>query len=131
MNLPETPKSAKSFSTEIRKSDLELHLRGLKMQRERGLVADGLLEGIAAEIAFFILVGAEGPEGVLVRAVDGRAGETEEERIRQRLPHLAAEVTFLRAMRLVHHHDDVRPLVQLPARLPKLVDRSDEHLAHV
>ena len=101
------------------------------MQRQRGLVADGLLERVAAHVALLVLVGAEGPEGVPVGPVDGRAGEAEQERVRQRLAHLAAEVAFLRAVRLVHHHDDVRPLVQLAARLAELVDGGDEHLAHV
>ena len=42
------------------------------------------------------------------RPVDGRAGQAEEKGVRQRLAHLAAEIAFLRAVRLVHHHDDVR-----------------------
>ena len=111
--------------------DLQLHLRRLEMQRQRGLVADGFLERVAAHVALLVLVRAEGPEGVPVGAVDGRAGEAEQERIRQRLAHLAAEVAFLRAMRLVHHHDDVRALVQLAAGLAELVDGGDEHLAHI
>ena len=111
--------------------DLQLHLRRLEVQRQRGLVADGLLERVAAHVALLVLVGAEGPEGVAVGAVDGRAGEAEEEGIGQRLAHLAAQVAFLRAVRLVHHHDDVRALVQPAARLAELVDGGDEHLAHV
>ena len=94
--------------------DLELHLRRLEVQRQRGLVADRFLERVAAHVALLVLVGAEGPEGVAVGAVDGRAGEAEEEGIGQRLAHLAAQVAFLRAVRLVHHHDDVRALVEPP-----------------
>ena len=110
---------------------LELHLRGLEMQRERGFVADGLLEGIAAEVALFILVGAEGPERVLVRPIDGRAGEAKQKRIWQRLAHLAAEIAFLGAVSFVHHDDDVRAFVQLAAGLAELVDRGDEHFPDV
>ena len=111
--------------------DLQLDLRRLEMQRQRGLVPDGLLERVAAHVAFLVLVGAEGPEGVLVGPVDGRAGEAEEEGVGQRLAHLAAQVAFLGAVRLVHHHDDVRALVQPAVRLGELVDGGDEHLAHV
>ena len=87
--------------------DLELHLRRLEMQRQRGLVADGFLERVAAHVALAILVRAERPESIAIRPIDRRAGKPEQKRIRQRLAHLAPEVAFLRAMRLVHHHDDV------------------------
>ena len=35
------------------------------------------------------------------------------------------------AMRIVHHDDDVRPLVEHAAHLAKLVDGGDDHLAYV
>ena len=111
--------------------DLELHLRGLEVQRQRGLVADGFLERVTAHVAFLVFVGAEGPVGIAVGTVDGRAGEAEEEGIGQGLAHLAAQIAFLRAVGFVHHHDDVGAFVQPAAGLAELVDGSDEDLAHV
>ena len=48
--------------------------RRLEVQRQRGLVANGILERVAAHVALVVLVGAKGPEGVAVGTVDGRAG---------------------------------------------------------
>lgn len=53
--------------------DLQPDLRRLEIQRQRGPVADRVLERVAAEVPAFVLVGAEGPERVAVGAVDGRA----------------------------------------------------------
>ena len=111
--------------------DLQPHLRRLEMQRQRGLVADGILERVAAQVALVVLVGTEGPEGVAVGAVDGRAGEAEQEGIGQGLTHLATQVAFLGAVGFVHHDDDVRAFVEPAAGLAKLVDGGDQHLAHV
>ena len=111
--------------------DLQPHFRRFEMQRQGGLVTDGLLEGVAAQVALVVLVGTEGPEGVVVGTVDGCAGEAKQERIGQRLAHLATEVAFLGAMGFVDHDDDVRAFVEPAAGLAELVDGGNEHLAHV
>ena len=111
--------------------DLQSHLRRLEMQRQRGLVPDRLLERVAAHVALLVLVGTESPERVPVGPVDRRAGQAEEEGIGQGLAHLAAEVAFLGAVGFVHHHNDVRAVVQFAAGLAELVDRGDEHLADI
>jgi hypothetical protein len=49
--------------------------------------------------------------------------------LRFKQPDLTTKVAFLRAMRLVYHHNDVRAFIQSAAGLTKLVDGSDEHLA--
>ena len=103
----------------------------LEVQRHRGAVADRLLEAVAAHVAALVLLGAEGVEGVAVGAVDRRAGQAEQERVRQRLAHLAAEVALLRAVRLVDHHDDVAAVVEDAVGLGELVDRRDDDLADV
>ena len=78
-----------------------------------------------------VLVGAERVERVAVGAVDRRAGQPEQERVRQRLAHLAAEVALLGAVGLVDHGDDVVAVVEDARRLAELVDRRDDDLAHV
>ena len=111
--------------------DLEPHLGHLEMERQRGPIADGILERVAAEVALLVLIGAKGPVGVAVGPVDRRAGEAKEKGVGQRLAHLAPQVPLLGAVRLVDHDDDVGALVQAPVRLGELVDGRDEHLAHV
>lgn len=111
--------------------NFQLHRRCFEMQRQRGLVADAVLEGIAAHVARAVFVRAEGPEGVAVRPVDRGAGQAKEEGIGQGLAHLAAQIALLRAVRLVHHHDDVLAGVPLARGLAKLVNGRDQHLAHV
>ncbi len=101
------------------------------MERHRRAVADRLLEAVAAHVAGLVLLGAEGVEGVAVGAVDRRAGQPEQERVRQRLAHLAAEVAFLRAVGLVDQRDDVAAVVEDAAGLAELEDRGDDDLPHV
>jgi len=45
-------------------------------------------------------------------AIDRRAGEAEQERIRQRRAHLHAEVAFLGAMRFIDQRDEVVAVVE-------------------
>ena len=111
--------------------DVQLEQPRLEVERHRGAVADRVLEAVAAHVAGLVLLGAEGVEGVAVGAVDRRAGEAEQERVRQRLAHLAAEVALLRAVRLVDHRDDVAAVVEDAVGLAELEDRGDDDLAHV
>ena len=89
--------------------DVQLDQPGLEVQRQRGAVADRVLEPVAAHVAVLVLVRAERVERVPVAPVDGRAGQAEQEGVRQGLAHLPAEVALLGAVRLVHHRDDVGP----------------------
>ena len=111
--------------------DVQLEQARLEVERHRGAVADRLLEAVAAHVAGRVLLGAEGVEGVAVGAVDRRAGQAEQERVRQRLAHLAAEVALLRAVGLVDHRDDVAAVVQDAVGLAELEDRRDDDLPHV
>jgi len=111
--------------------DFQPDLGCLEVQRQRGPVADRVLERVAAQVAALVLVGAEGPERIAVGPIDGRAGQSEQERVGQRVAHFAAQVAFLRAVGLVHHHDHVRAFVQPPLGLGEFVDRRDQHFAHV
>ena len=53
--------------------DVELDGNGFKMEWQRGMVTDGVGEGVAAHIAGLVLFGTEGMERVFVGSVDGRA----------------------------------------------------------
>ena len=96
-----------------------------------GQYGSGQLGFVAHLVALLILVRAEGPEGVAVPLVDRRTGQTKEKGIGQRVAHLATQVAFLGAVRLVHHHDDVRALVQAAVRLAELVNGGDDDLAGI
>ena len=74
---------------------------------------------------------AKGGEGVAVALVDGRAGQPEEEGVGQRRAHADAKLALLRAVCLVHQHDDVRAGVEQPLRLAKLENGRDDDLAAV
>ena len=62
-------------------------------------------------------------------AVNGRSGEAVEKGVGKGLAHLRAEVAFLRAVRLVDHHDDVLPVIEALCHFAELEDRRDEYLA--
>ena len=87
--------------------DVELRQARLEVQRQGRPVADRVLERVAGQVAALVLRRPEPHERVAVALVDRRAGQAEEERVRQRLAHLLPEVALLRAVRLVDHHDDV------------------------
>ena len=111
--------------------DVELDGNGFKMERQRGVVADGVGERVAAHIAGLVLFGTEGVECVLIGSVDGRAGQAEEEGVRQGEAHFLAEVALLGAVRLINHKDDVLALVERPRDLAEFEDGGDENLSHV
>ena len=71
---------------------IEVHFRQarLKVQRQRGSVALGVLETVSGEIPGFVAGVSKPLEGVVVALVDGRAGEAEEECVRQCGAHGAA-----------------------------------------
>ena len=84
-------------------------------------------------IAFCVDRAAKGLEGALAHlaAVDGRAGEAKEEGVGQRGAHVDAEVAFLRAVRLIHQHDDVAARQETLFDAVKLVDGGDNDAARV
>ena len=65
--------------------DVQLRQPRLEVQRLRRAVSDRLLEAVAAQVAVFILLGAEGEERVPVGAVDRGPGQSEQERVGERL----------------------------------------------
>ena len=97
----------------------------LVVDRHRGLVGDGALDVVDADVI------AEDRPHVRIRLFDGRAGEADERRIRQGIAqvageavghlaglsiHLAAE-PILAAVRFIRDDDDVLPRAQLGHRL--------------
>ena len=78
------------------------------MQGQSGFVPDRILERIPAHVALGVLVRAEGPVGVVIRAVNGRSGEAEQECVWECLTHLAPQIAFLGAVGLVGHDDNIR-----------------------
>ena len=96
--------------------DVDVDEAWLEVQGQRRPVADGVLEGVAGQVAALVVFFTEGPEGVFVGLVDGCAGEAEKEGVGQGGAHLAPEVAFLRAVRFVDHHDDVVPRCSCPGR---------------
>ena len=86
--------------------DLQLGEPALVEDRHRRPVPHRLLDGVGVD------VGAERPQGAAVRLVDGGAGEAEEAGVGQGLPHVRGEAPVLRAVGLVHHHEDVGGLGQ-------------------
>jgi hypothetical protein len=109
----------------------ELQHSRLKVQRQRRAVAHRVRERVQAHIALLVLLGAKRPERVVVAPVDGRAGESEQEGVRERFAHLDAEVALLGAMGLVDEDDDVLAVVELARGLAELVDCRDDDLAHI
>ena len=101
------------------------------MQGQRGIVADGILKGIARHIASGIFFRTKSPEGVFICFVDGRAGEAKQERIGQGGPHGAPEVAFLRAVRFVYQHDDVVAGIHVRFGIAELMDHGDDDLAGI
>ena len=118
-------------SVQRRLVDMKVDQARLEMQLQRGTVADRLLEAVPAHVAFLVLVGTKGVEGVAVGTVDRRTGQAEQKRVGQGLTHLAAQVAFLRAVGFVHQGDDVAAVVQAACGLAELEDRGDDDLAHV
>ena len=111
--------------------DAQFNQSGFKVQRQRGFVADRFFERVAAHIAVLVFIGAEGPVGIAIALVDGRAGQAEQKRIGQRLAHLLAQIAFLRAMGFVHEDDDVRSGVEHAVGFREFMNRGDDDFAHI
>lgn len=111
--------------------DVQFHQPWLEAQRQRRPIADRLVEAVAAHVAMGVFHRAKGGEGVAVALVDGRAGQPEEEGVGQRRAHADAKLALLRAVRLVHQHDDVLAGVEQPSASPNLKDGRDDDLAAV
>ena len=62
---------------------VDVHQAWLEVQRQRGFITDGIVERVARHVATFVFLFSKGPERVLVRLVDGRPRESEEERVGQ------------------------------------------------
>lgn len=111
--------------------DVEFDEARLEVQGQGGAVADGFFEAVAAHVAVFVFVGAEGVEGVAVAAVDGRARQPEEKSVGQGGAHFHAEVAFLRAVGFIHQHDDIFAFVQHAVGFAKFENGGDDDLARV
>ena len=59
--------------------NFQLHRRRFKVQRQRGFVADAVLEGVATHVAAGVFDRTKGIESVVLSLIDGRASKTEEE----------------------------------------------------
>ena len=92
--------------------DLEVNEASLDMDRQRRPVGDRPLHGVVVEHAFGIVGIAKGRPCVAVGRRDRRAGEANEPGVRKRRPHIETQAAFLRTVGLVHHHDDVRSIVE-------------------
>ena len=101
------------------------------MQRQDGIVAQSVFKRVTAHVTALVLQRTEGPESVVLRLVDGRSREAEEEGVGQGGAHTLTEVTLLRAVRLVHHHDDVVAAVDVGLGVLELEDGGDDDIACV
>ena len=110
---------------------VEIDQPGFEVKLLSGPIADRVFEPATAHVAALVFLSPEGEEGVLVGPVDRRAGQAEEERVRQCHPHLPTEVAFLAAMGFVDQHDDVVAGVEHTFHVTKLVDGGDDDLAGV
>lgn len=104
---------------------MELDRHRLEAQRQRRVVADAVGEAVLAHVAGRVFRRAERLERIVIKLVDGRAGQAEKERVRQRQAHPRAEVALLRAVCFVHQDDDVRAFVQHVIDVAKAEDRRD------
>ena len=101
------------------------------MQWKRGFIVHRVSKRIAAHIAGAVFCGTKGGKRVLIQLVDGCAGQTKEERVRQRLAHAHTEITLLRAMGLIDHEDDIIAIVERLGDLGKFKYLSDDDLAGI
>ena len=109
----------------------EINRHRLEIQRQRGMVADGIREGILAHVSAAILGRTEGGKGILVQTVDWRACQTEKESIRQCRSHLDTQITFLRPVALINHYDDIVTRAELTGNLLKAEDSRDDDLPNI
>ena len=91
---------------QVRVDELQLRRAVLVEQRHRRAVLDRLLEVVDRDVI------AEDLLGPLLAGDQRRAGEGEEERLRQRGPHVQRQRVVLAAVRLVGQHDHVRPVAE-------------------
>ena len=97
------------------------------VERQRRAVLDALGDRVLVQVALVVLA-AEGLERALAvgRLVDRRAGEADEDGVRQPGHQVVAQVAAGRAVRLVDQHEDVRPRVQVRRHVAELVDHRDD-----
>ncbi len=110
---------------------MQFHQARFEVQRQGGAIPDGFFETVAAHVAAWVFLGAKGVEGVAVTPVDGRAGQAEQEGVRQRGAHLHPQVAFLGAVGFIHQDDDVLTVIQHAAGLAKFEDGGDDDLAGI
>ncbi|MNL58447.1 hypothetical protein D3C87_1820830 [compost metagenome] len=105
---------------DLRLVDMPVGLAAGIVNRHGCAIGHRVVDAIFVEIAFArhakILV------GVLVVLLHWRAGEAEEAGVRQRRAQIGAEIFFLGAMCLVHHHD---PVLRLGDRLLRPLELED------
>ena len=94
-------KDAVEYLVDRLPEDVQLGESTLVEDGDRSAVLDRLLDGVGVDVR------AERLEGASVLPVDRRAGETEEAGVRERLAHVRSEAPVLRAVRFIHHDEDV------------------------
>ena len=99
------------------------------MQRQDGLVTQGILKRVTAHIASFVLGGSECPKGVVLRLVDRCACQPKEESVGKGGTHTLSEVTLLGTVCLVDHHDDIVAAVDVGLGVFELEDGGDDDIA--
>ena len=104
---------------EVRVDQLQLRRAVLVEERHRRAVLDRLLEVVDRDVV------AEDLLRALLAGDQRRAGEGEEERLRQRRAHVQRQRVVLAAVRLVGEHDDVGPVAEQLRRL-ELVDQRED-----
>ena len=111
--------------------DVQVNQARLKVQGQRGPVADRFFKAVAAHVAVFVFLGTKGVEGVAVAPVDGGAGQTKEEGVGQRRPHLHAQVPFLGAVGFIDQHNQVVAVVEDAVGFGEFEDGGDDDFARV
>ena len=120
---------------QLRSPQLPVSRARLPVQWQRRSVADRIGNRIT-RLQISLILGHAGivrPQFAAKRArrvvivqLDRRAGEAEQRRILEHVAHRRAEIAFLRAMSLIHQHDDVTAIHLEIARLELLHDRDDD-----
>ena len=91
---------------------MEINEPGLDVDRERRAVSDRSFDGVPVQDPFRVVRVTEGGESVVVLRRHGCAGQADELGVRQGLAHVETQSAFLGSVRLIHHHDDVPPIVE-------------------
>ena len=110
---------------------MKLYGNSFKVQRERSTVTDRVRERILTHISGRVLGRTKGCKGIVVKMIDRRTGQSEEECIGQSSAHICTEIAFLSSMRLVYHKNDIITLIKRRINLVKQEYCCNDDLAYV